>query len=81
MGSSDFYIDYNIEVSDVSDAFKRETELRLRELAAEHSDIIGAAVALERVRTHKLTICFACASSSTSVRRTLWSQNRMKIRW
>ena len=49
MGSSDFYIDYNIEVSDVSDAFKRETELRLRELAADHSDIIGAAVALERV--------------------------------
>lgn len=49
MGSSDFYIDYNIEVSDVSEAFKRETEQRLRELASDHSDIIGAAVALERV--------------------------------
>lgn len=48
MGSSDFYIDYNIEVSDVGDAFKRETEQRLRELASDHSDIIGAAVALER---------------------------------
>jgi ribosome-associated translation inhibitor RaiA len=49
MGSSDFYIDYNIEVSDVSDGFKRETEQRLRELVSDHSDMIGAAVALERV--------------------------------
>jgi ribosome-associated translation inhibitor RaiA len=48
MGSSDFYIDYNIEVSDVGDEFKRETEQRLRELASDHSDMIGAAVALER---------------------------------
>ena len=48
MGSSDFYIDYNIEVSDVGDEFKRETEQRLRELAAAHSDMIGAAVALEK---------------------------------
>jgi ribosome-associated translation inhibitor RaiA len=49
MGSSDFYVDYNIEVSEVNDAFKRETELRLRDLAADHSDMIGAAVALEKV--------------------------------
>jgi ribosome-associated translation inhibitor RaiA len=49
MGSSDFYIDYNIEVSDVGDEFKRETEQRLGELAASHSDIVGAAVALEKV--------------------------------
>jgi len=48
MGSSDFYIDYNIEVSDVGDEFKRETEQRLRELASSHSDMIGAAVALEK---------------------------------
>jgi ribosome-associated translation inhibitor RaiA len=48
MGSSDFYIDYNIEVSDVGNEFKRETEQRLRELASVHSDIIGAAVALEK---------------------------------
>jgi ribosome-associated translation inhibitor RaiA len=48
MGSSDFYVDYNIEVSDVSDEFKRETERRLRELASTHSDLIGAAVALEK---------------------------------
>ena len=48
MGSSDFYIDYNIEVSEVSDEFKRETERRLRELAAAHSDMVGAAVALEK---------------------------------
>jgi ribosome-associated translation inhibitor RaiA len=49
MGSSDFYIDYNIEVSDVGDEFKREIELRLRELASTHSDMIGTAVALEKV--------------------------------
>lgn len=49
MGSSDFYVEYNIEVSDVGDEFKRETEQRLGELAASHSDMVGAAVALEKV--------------------------------
>ena len=49
MGSSDFYIDYNIEVTGISDEFKRETEQRLRELATAHSDMVGAAVALEKV--------------------------------
>lgn len=49
MGSSDFYIDYNIEASDVSDEFRRETELRLRELAGTHSGVVGAAVSLEKV--------------------------------
>jgi ribosome-associated translation inhibitor RaiA len=48
MGSSDFYIDYNIEVSEVGDEFRRETEQRLRELASSHSDMVGAAVALEK---------------------------------
>ncbi len=48
MGSSDFYIDYNIDVSEVGDEFKRETEQRLRELASSHSDMIGAAVSLEK---------------------------------
>jgi len=48
MGSSDFYVDYNIEVSEVGDEFKRETEQRLRELASSHSDMIGAAVSLEK---------------------------------
>ena len=48
MGSSDFYVDYNIEVAEVSDEFKRETEQRLRELASPHSDMIGAAVAVEK---------------------------------
>ena len=49
MGSADFYIDYNIEVSTVGDEFKRETERRLQELASSHSDMVGAAVALEKV--------------------------------
>jgi ribosome-associated translation inhibitor RaiA len=48
MGNSDFYIDYNIEVSDVGVEFKREIEQRLRELASPHSDMVGAAVALEK---------------------------------
>ena len=48
MGNSDFYIDYNIEVSEVGSAFKRETEQRLRELAGSHTDMVGAAVALEK---------------------------------
>ncbi|HSL31006.1 MAG TPA: HPF/RaiA family ribosome-associated protein [Anaerolineales bacterium] len=48
MGNSDFYVDYNIEVSDVSEGFKRETEQRLEELVGEHTDIVGAAVALEK---------------------------------
>jgi ribosome-associated translation inhibitor RaiA len=48
MGNSDFYIDYNIEVPDVGDEFKRETEQRLRELVSNHSDMVGAAVALEK---------------------------------
>ena len=49
MGSSDFYIDYNIEVPEAGGEFKRETEQQLRELASAHSDIIGAAVALEKI--------------------------------
>jgi len=48
MGSSDFYIDYNVEVSTVTDEFHRETEQRLRELTSSHSDMIGAAVSLEK---------------------------------
>ena len=57
MGSSDFYIDYNIEVPDVGDEFNRETERRLRELASDHSDVIGAAVSLEKTadkQTHEV---------------------------
>ena len=47
MGSSDFYIDYNIEVP--RDAFKRETGQRLQEPAFTHADMVGAAVSLENV--------------------------------
>jgi ribosome-associated translation inhibitor RaiA len=48
MASSDFYIDYNIEVPEAGDEFKREAEQRLRELAGSHTDMVGAAVALEK---------------------------------
>jgi len=53
MGSLDFYVDYNIEVSEVDDEFQRETEQRLRELASSHWDMIGAAVALEKIADTK----------------------------
>ncbi len=49
MGSSDFYIDYNLEVPDAGEEFKRETEQRLQELASRHADMVGAAVSLEKV--------------------------------
>jgi hypothetical protein len=49
IGRSDSYVDYKIEGSDFVDEFKRETEQRLRELASDHSGMIGAAVALEKV--------------------------------
>ena len=48
MGKSDFYIDYNIEVSGIPEEFAREIEESLRQLASSHSDMIGAAVALEK---------------------------------
>jgi hypothetical protein len=41
MGSSDFYIDYNIEVSGTSNGFTRETEQGLRKLASDYFDMVG----------------------------------------
>ena len=49
MGSADFYIDFNIEVSNMGEEFNREAERQLRELASSHSDLVGAAVSLERI--------------------------------
>ena len=49
MGSSDFYIDYNIEVPEAGDEFNRETEQRLHELASTRADMVGAAVSVEKV--------------------------------
>ena len=49
MGSSDFYIDFNIEVPNIADGFTREAEQRLRKLETSHSDLIGAAISLERI--------------------------------
>jgi ribosome-associated translation inhibitor RaiA len=49
MGSSEFYLDFNIEVPDVGDEFIQEAGRRLRELAGGHSDIVGAAVGLENL--------------------------------
>lgn len=49
MGSSDFYVDFNIEVPNVQEQFAIEAEQQLRSLAADHSDIVGAAVSLESI--------------------------------
>ncbi|MGE5462007.1 MAG: HPF/RaiA family ribosome-associated protein [Syntrophothermus sp.] len=49
MANSDFYIDYNIDVSEVGDGFKRETEQRLQDISTKNSDLVGAAVSLEKV--------------------------------
>jgi len=49
MGSLDFYVDFNIEVPNVEDDFTFEAEQQLRNLAADHSDIVGASVSLENI--------------------------------
>ncbi|MDX9865610.1 MAG: hypothetical protein RBT34_12470 [Anaerolineaceae bacterium] len=47
MKSLDFYVDFNIEVPNINEAFTVEAERELRALADEHSDLVGAAVSLE----------------------------------
>jgi len=47
MGSLDFYVDFNVEVPNMSDEFTNEAERELRNLASDHSDLIGASVSLE----------------------------------
>lgn len=49
MGSSDFYVDFNIEVPNVQEEFRLEADRQLRDLAAEHTDLVGAAVSLESI--------------------------------
>lgn len=49
MGSLDFYVDFNIEVSNFGDEFRIEAEQQLRRLAAQHSDLVGASVSLENI--------------------------------
>lgn len=49
MGSLDFYVDFNIEVENINEAFTVEAERELRALADEHSDLVGAAVSLESI--------------------------------
>lgn len=46
MGSADFNVDYDSEVQDLTDSLKAEVEERLRDLASEDTDIVGAAVAV-----------------------------------
>jgi hypothetical protein len=45
----DFYVDFNIEVPNIGEEFAQEAEQHIRKLAADHSDIVGAAVSLENL--------------------------------
>ncbi len=45
MGSADFYIEYDSEIPNFTEDLKSEVEKRLRELAGEDTDMVGAAVA------------------------------------
>jgi ribosome-associated translation inhibitor RaiA len=44
MSRLDFHIEFHSERTKISDALKNETETRLRELAAERNDLIGASI-------------------------------------
>ena len=49
MSSLDFHVDFDIEAENVRDEFNLEAEQALRELAAHHSDLIGASVSVENI--------------------------------
>jgi ribosome-associated translation inhibitor RaiA len=49
MGSSEFYVDFNIEVPDMAAEFAQEAERGLRALTDGHTDIVGAMVSLENI--------------------------------
>jgi ribosome-associated translation inhibitor RaiA len=49
MGSTDFYVEFNIEVPNIQEEFRLEAEQQLRSLTSDHSDIVGAAVSLESI--------------------------------
>jgi hypothetical protein len=49
MARSDFHVDYNIEIPDLEEGLAVEAEQRLWLLAEEHTDLIGASVALEEL--------------------------------
>ncbi len=46
MGAADFYIDYDAEIEGFTDSLKADVEKRLRDLAGEDTDMVGAAVAV-----------------------------------
>jgi hypothetical protein len=46
---SNFYVDFDIKVPNTDEAFALEAERELQALTAQHSDLIGAAVSLERI--------------------------------
>jgi ribosome-associated translation inhibitor RaiA len=50
MSKSDFHLDFYIRIPDpTSDRLELEADRRLRDLAADHTDMIGAAVAVEEL--------------------------------
>lgn len=49
MSKSDFYIDSNINLPHLKDILESEAESRLRELARDHTDMVGANVTMEEL--------------------------------
>jgi hypothetical protein len=81
MGNMDFYVDFNIEVPMFKKSSACEAEQQLMNLAADHSDIVGAAVSLESiVKTEDLSTCTRYGSWSTSGPKILPSSKKMASR-
>jgi len=49
MARLDFHVDYNLEIPNLEEELALEAEQRLWLLAEEHTDLIGASVALEKL--------------------------------
>lgn len=49
MANTDFYVDFNVEVPNIQEEFTHVAERQLRNLASDHSDLVGAAVSLESI--------------------------------
>lgn len=49
MNRPDFYVEFNLEVPNISDDFKLEADKRLRKLAWGHTDMVGVSVAVEPI--------------------------------
>jgi hypothetical protein len=53
----DFHVDYNIEIPNLEEELALEAEQRLWLLAEEHTDLIGASVAVEKLAQDDVPFC------------------------